>query len=42
MMTDKIIMGLVFVLVVLIVVAIVFYTLFGNKSESTSERGGAL
>lgn len=38
MMTDKIIMGLVFILVVLIVVAIVFYSLFGKKNETTSEK----
>ena len=38
MMTDKIIMGLVFILVVLIVVAIVFYTLFGKKNETTGEK----
>ncbi|CBK21501.2 uncharacterized protein [Blastocystis hominis] len=36
MMTDKIIMGLVFILVVLIVVAIVFYSLFGKKNETTT------
>ena len=38
MMTDKIIMGLVFILVVLIVVAIVFYSLFGKKNETTGEK----
>lgn len=38
MMTDKIIMGLVFILVVLIVVAIVFYSLFGKKDETTGEK----
>ena len=38
MMTDKIIMGLVFILVVLIVVAIVFYSLFGKKNETTCEK----
>ena len=42
MMTDKIIMGLVFILVVLIVVAIVFYTLFGKKNQSSSESESAL
>lgn len=38
MMTDKIIMGLVFILVVLIVVAIVFYSLFGKSNETTCEK----
>ena len=38
MMTDKIIMGLVFILVVLIVVAIVFYSLLGKKNETTCEK----
>lgn len=36
MMTDKIIMGLIFFLVVLIVVAVVLYSLFGEKDDSTS------
>jgi hypothetical protein len=35
MMTDKIIMGLIFLLVVLIVVAVVLYAIFGKKSETT-------
>ena len=35
MMTDKIIMGLIFFLVVLIVVAVVLYTIFGKKNNPT-------
>ena len=35
MMTDKIIMGLIFFLVVLIVVAIVLYSIFGKKDQTT-------
>lgn len=34
-MTDKIIMGLVFVLVVLIVVAVILYSIFGKKENTT-------
>ena len=35
MMTDKIIMGLIFFLVVLIVVAVVLYAIFGKKNNPT-------
>ena len=35
MMTDKIIMGLIFFLVVLIVVVVVLYTIFGKKNNPT-------
>lgn len=35
MMTDKIIMGLIFFLVVLIVVAVVLYAIFGKKKNPT-------
>lgn len=35
MMTDKIIMGLIFVLVVLIVVAVILYSIFGKKEDTT-------
>ena len=35
MMTDKIIMGLIFFLVVLIVVAVVLYSIFGKKDKPT-------
>lgn len=39
MMTDKIIMGLIFLLVVLIVVAVVLYAIFGDNGNTTGLVG---
>ena len=39
MMTDKIIMGLIFLLVVLIVAAVVIYYIYGKKNPTTGGSG---
>lgn len=41
MMTDKIIMGLIFLLVVLIVAAVVIYYIYGKKKPTTGGSGVA-
>ena len=38
MMTDKIIMGLIFFLVVLIVAAVVIYSIWGKKETVTGRK----